>query len=140
MGFLLIQFVFICINIMFYVFSLAAGFTMSAVPFPNYYNATNNNQRTISANMTNPINSTSSSPFNIFTQPIQIVQQGTYLMANVIGGVGNFIGGGFVVSVMATNILRLPALFTSLIQVALGLLIIIEVIFYWTGRYNFSFS
>lgn len=125
---------------MFYVFSAAAGFTMSAVPFPNYYNATNNNQGTLSANVTNPINSSTTNPFNIFTQPIQIVQQGTYLMANIIGGIGNFVGGGFVVNILTGTILHLPAIFTAYIQVALGLLIIIEVIFYWTGRYNFSFS
>ncbi|MDE2024980.1 MAG: hypothetical protein KGJ07_00625 [Patescibacteria group bacterium] len=112
---------------------------MGAVPFPNYYNATNN-ANTISANVTNPMNTTTSSPFNWFTQPIQIVQAGTQTMANLIGGIGNFLGGGFIVNALNHSFFGLPSTFISYIQVALGLLIIVEASFYITGRYNFSFS
>lgn len=109
-----------------------AGFNLGQQVLPVYYNSTNPTN-TLVANVTNPINSTTSSPFNIFTQPIQIVQSVTYFGVNALTG-------GFIVNTMSNLFMKMPPLLVIGIQSAIGLLLALDIIFYWTGRYNFSFS
>lgn len=132
MGFLLIQMVFLCINVGLFVFQPLAGYDLGAQPFPNYYNQTNPSG-TLVANVTNPTNQTTGSPFDIFTQPIQIIQQISYFIVNALTM-------GFIINVLSASLLHLPLLLIIGIQSILGILLAAEIIFYWTGRYNFSLS
>lgn len=132
MGFVLIQLVFLCINVGLFVFQPLAGYNLGAQAFPNYYNQTNPTG-TLVANVTNPQNQTTGSPFDIFTQPIQIIQQISYFIVNALTM-------GFIINVMSTSLLHLPPLLIIGIQSVLGILLAAEIIFYWTGRYNFSLS
>jgi hypothetical protein len=132
MGFLIIHVFFLCLNVGLAGVSSISGYSMGAQAFPNYYNQTNPSG-TLVANVTNPVNQTTGSPFNIFTQPIQIIQQITYFIVNALTM-------GFIINAMSASLLHLPAVLMIGIQSVLGILLAVEIIFYWTGRYNFSLS
>ena len=92
---------------------------------PNIYNGTNQNG-TLFGDVTNPVNSTDSAPWDFLTDNLFF---GLQQIQNLV----DLFTGGFVWQFLGT--LGLPNEFVLIIQGVIGIFFAITIIHFWTGRF-----
>jgi len=102
---------------------------VTAIAQPDIYNATNNSG-TLTGNSTslNTINNSTIGGTSGFLNPIEALWYPVALLWTFV----QFVTGGFVFSVL--GIFGLPVAFTYVMQGVMGMLLAINIIYYFTGR------
>ena len=128
MSYLLIYFFFMAVNVGLFTVQTATGYDLGAIPYPD--SLLDENTGTL-AQITAPSNSTDGDIFNFENE--QAFQAGRSIQIVI-----DMVTGGFVINVIdSLNIVELPDAFLVGIKILLGILLIVQ-LFYWFSRLSQS--
>lgn len=97
---------------------------LGAISFPD--SMTDENEGTLSQ-ITNPTNSTDGTPFDFITETAFQGSRAIQIMIDAITG-------GFIFNVISASIIPLPEAFVTGIQILIGILLAVQIFYFFTGR------